>query len=379
MAKTKERGLRIAVFGQKHIPSNEGGVEVVVEQLATRMVERGHSVTCYNRNDDNVAGAQFNQENLKEYKGIQMKYVPTIRKKGWAALTSSIAASIAAAFGPYDLVHIHAEGPAFMCWLPKLMGKTVFVTIHGLDHRRAKWGKLASTCIMMGERNAVRFADEIIVLSESVQEYFMETYGRRTRFIPNGISPVTVQKDEMIREQFELEKDSYILFLGRIVPEKGIRKLIQAFRKVNTDKKLVIAGGSSDTKEFFNELRDLAKEDDRILFTDFVQGQVKEELYSNAYLYTLPSDLEGMPLALLEAMAYGNCCLTSDIPECTSVYEDCGLSFRQGDVSDLTSKLQLLCDRPALVQEYKERSADYILQKYNWETVVDQTLELYKD
>ena len=197
------------------------------------------------------------------------------------------------------MVHIHAEGPAFFCWIPKLFGKRVICTIHGLDWAREKWKfGVGSKFIRQGEKNAVKYADEIIVLSKDVQKYFMDTYGRETHFIPNGVNRPENRKAKLITDNFGLEKDSYILFLGRLVPEKGIRYLVEAFKNVKTDKKLVIAGGSSDTDSFMEELKELAKGDDRILFTGFVQGAMLDELYSNAYIYTLPSDLEGMPLSL---------------------------------------------------------------------------------
>lgn len=183
---------------------------------------------------------------------------------------------------------------------------------------------------------------------------------------------------KMIKEKFGLEKDSYILFLGRLVPEKGLRYLIQAFKEVKTDKKLVIAGGSSDTDAFAAELQEMAKGDDRILFTGFVQGQELDELYSNAYVYTLPSDLEGMPLSLLEAMSYGNCCLVSDIEECASVVEDKALVFKKADVNDLREKLQTVCEKEDVVQKRKEEAADFICEKYNWDDVVRRTLKLYR-
>ena len=265
-----------------------------------------------------------------------------------------------------------------MLWLPKLLGKRCIATIHGLDHQRAKWGKLASTYIMLGEKCAVKFADEIIVLSEGVQKYFMDTYGRKTRFIPNGVNRPVLRKADIIKEKFGLEKDSYLLFLGRLVPEKGIRYLLEAFKQVQTDKKLVIAGGSSDTEEFAEELKQLAEEDNRILFTGFVQGAELDELYSNAYVYTLPSDLEGMPLSLLEAMSYGNCCLVSDIEECASVVEDKAIVFKKSNVADLQGKLQEACDNTEQVQKYKDEAADYICEKYNWDDVMERTLELYR-
>ncbi len=197
------------------------------------------------------------------------------------------------------------------------------MTSAGIDWQREKWQSgLGSKFIHQGEKNAAKYADEVIVLSKGVQDYFKETYGRETHFIPNGVNRPQIREAKLITDHFGLEKDSYILFLGRLVPEKGIRYLVEAFKNVKTDKKLVIAGGSSDTDSFMEELKDLAKGDDRILFTGFVQGAMLDELYSNAYIYTLPSDLEGMPLSLLEAMSYGNCCLVSDIPECTEVVED---------------------------------------------------------
>ena len=366
------------MYGHKRW-SREGGVEIVVKELCTRMAQKGCEVTCYNRSGHHVSGAEYDGVDETEYKGITQKYVPTIEKKGLAAVSSSFFAAFCSAFGKYDVVHIHAEGPAFFSWLPKMFGKRVVVTIHGIDWQREKWQSgFGSKFIRQGEKNAVKYADEIIVLSKGVQKYFKETYGRETHFIPNGVNRPQIRKANLITEKFGLKKDSYILFLGRLVPEKGIRYLVEAFKNVKTDKKLVIAGGSSDTDSFMAELKELAKEDDRILFAGFVQGEMLDELYSNAYIYTLPSDLEGMPLSLLEAMSYGNCCLVSDIPECTEVVENKALIFRKADVQDLQSKLQDACDYPEKVEVYKKQAADFICEKYNWDEVVEETMKLYR-
>lgn len=376
--KAQEKPLRIAVLGHKSIPSRQGGIEIVVEELSVRMAKLGDRVTVYNRSGHHVSGKEFDSKKLKTYKGCRMKYVPTIDKKGLAAMSASFFAAVAAAFGKYDVVHFHAEGPCAMMWLPKLFGKRCVATVHGLDHQRAKWGKFASTYIMLGEKCAVKFADEIIVLSEGVQQYFLDTYGRKTRFIPNGVNRPVIREADIIQKNYGLKKDDYILFLGRLVPEKGLRYLIEAFKKVDTDKKLVIAGGSSDTDEFARELQEMAKDDNRIIFTGFVQGKELDELYSNAYVYTLPSDLEGMPLSLLEAMSYGNCCLVSDIDECASVVEDKAFVFRKSDVNDLKEKLQQMCSEPEKVMQMKEAAADFICGKYNWDDVVERTLKLYR-
>jgi len=183
---------------------------------------------------------------------------------------------------------------------------------------------------------------------------------------------------ELIGEQWGLKKDEYILFLGRITPEKGLHYLINAYREVDTLKKLVIAGGSSDTVGYMDEIRKKANRDRRIVFTDFVQGEELEELYSNAYLYVLPSDLEGMPLSLLEAMSYGNCCLVSSIPECTEVVEDKAVVFKQSNVNDLREKLDWLVHNPEVVNAYRKDSSEFICGKYDWDIVVQKTSELYR-
>lgn len=368
----------IAMFGHKRW-SREGGIEIVVKELCTRMAQQGCRVTCYNRSGHHVSGAEYDSTDQTDYEGIRQKYVPTIEIKGMAAVSASAFAALYSAFGTYDVVHIHAEGPAFFSWLPKWFGKKVVVTIHGLDWQREKWKSgFGSKFIRQGEKNAVRYADEIIVLSRGVQDYFKDTYDRETHFIPNGVSRPEIREADLITEKFALTKDSYVLFLGRLVPEKGIRYLIEAFKHVKTDKKLIVAGGSSDTDSFIEELKELAKDDKRVIFTGFVEGQMLDELYSNAYLYTLPSDLEGMPLSLLEAMSYGNCCLVSDIPECKEVVGDRALIFKKSDVQDLERKLQDACDHAEKVSGYKKQAADYICEKYNWDEVVRETMRLYR-
>lgn len=367
------------MFGHKRIPSREGGVEIVVEELSTRMVKAGHTVTCYNRGGHHVGGKAYDIGALEEYLGVFLKTVPTVDKKGLAAVTSSFFAAVCAAFSKADVVHIHAEGPAFMCWLPKLFGKRVIVTVHGLDWQREKWKSgFGAKYIHLGEKMAVRFADQIIVLSKNVQSYFQHTYGRKTVWIPNGVNRPESMKPDCVSSRFGLEKDGYVLFLGRLVPEKGIHYLIDAFKGVRTDKKLVIAGGASDSDDYVQKLYALGDDDSRVIFTGFVQGQTLEELYSNAYLYVLPSDVEGMPLSLLEAMSYGNCCVVSDIPECTEVVEGHALMFPKGNVTELQTRLQKLCDAPALVRQYKARAREFICEKYDWDDVAAKTLELYQ-
>ena len=371
--------LKVAMIGHKRIPSREGGIEIVVEELSTRMVKKGMEVTCYNRKGKHALDKSQKVNHIKEYKGVKLKSVLTIDVKGLAAMTSSFFGAIKILFSKNNIVHFHAEGPCAMIPIIKFFSKKkIIVTIHGLDWQRAKWGGFATKYIKFGEKMAAKYADEIIVLSENVKKYFKDTYNRDTNFIPNGVNKPEIKDANIIKDKFNLTKDSYILFLGRLVPEKGIHYLIEAYNKINTDKKLVIAGGSSDTDTYFNELKEKAKDNKNIIFTGFVQGEELEELYSNAYIYVLPSDLEGMPLSLLEAMSYKNCCLTSDIPECKTVMDDKGVTFKKSDVNDLKEKLQYLVDNVDKVNKYKSEAQDYILKKYNWDDVVDKTIELYK-
>lgn len=368
------------MLGHKRIPSREGGVEIVVEELSVHMAQQGHYVTCFNRRGHHVSGKEFDtkSEPLSTYKNVHLEYVPTLPGKGIAAFSASFFAAVKAALGDYDVVHFHAEGPCIMMWIPKMFGKKCIATIHGLDHRRAKWGWFAKKVIMLGEKVAVRMADDIIVLSHDMEVYFLKKYCRKTTFIPNGVVEPNVQEADLITKAYGLTKNSYILALSRLAPEKGIRYLIDAYKKLDTDKKLVIAGGSSDTQDFVEAMKVRASDDDRIIFTGFVEGRMLEELYSNPYVYVLASDIEGMPLSLLEAMSYGNCVLTSDIPECTEVVEDKGFSFAKGSTIDLGKKLRWLLDSPEAVAAKKRVAKDFILSKYSWDEVINKTLELYK-
>lgn len=376
------RKLRIAMIGHKRIPSREGGVEIVVEELAVRMAALGHRVDAYNRYGHHVSGKKYDQEygwkGRKFYKGVRVYIIPTFRSSSLNAIVYSFFATIRALFGRYDVLHYHAEGPCAMLWLPKLFHRRIVVTVHGLDWQRAKWGNLASYVIKFGEKMAAKYADEVIVLSENVQKYFADTYHRKVTYIPNGISRPSLREAQMITEIYGLKKDGYLLSLGRIVPEKGLHYLIEAFAKIDTDMKLVIAGGNSHAVEYMERIHRMAAQDDRIIMTDFVQGQMLEELYSNAYAFVLPSDVEGMALTLLEAMSFGNCCLVSDICENTEVVEDKAFVFRKGDTKDLQKKLEYVLEHPKVVQEYRAQSTDFICGKYNWDEVVDETIRLYR-
>ena len=372
---------KVVMIGHKRIPSREGGVEIVVEQLAVRLAERGWCVEAYNRYGHHVSGKKYAEDygrgERKYFKNVRIRIIPTFQTSKLNAIVYSFLGTICALFGGFDVFHYHAEGPCAFIWFPRLFGKRTIATIHGLDWQRSKWGNFATKVLKFGEKMAAKYADEVIVLSKNVQDYFKEVYNRDTRFIPNGIMKPKKIPVQQIREKYGLEKEEYILFLARIVPEKGIHYLLEAFKQIDTNKKLVVAGGSSQAKEYMENIQKMVAQDGRVIMTDFVKGQVLEELYSNAYLYVLPSDVEGMAISLLEAMSYGNCCLVSDIPENTEVIEDCGISFKKSNANDLKEQLEYLIAHPEIVRELQDKSAEFICNKYNWDDIVVETEKLY--
>ena len=369
--------MKIAMIGHKRIPSREGGVEVVVEELATRLVKDGNQVDVYNRKGKNVQDKRADKKKKrKEYKGTRIITIPTINKKGIDATIYSFFATIRALFGRYDVIHYHAEGPCAMIWIPHLFGIKTVATIHGLDWKRNKWGSFATKYIKFGEKMAAKYADEIIVLSKGVQQYFLDTYKRKTNFIPNGVNIPTIRESRIIKEKYGLEKDSYILFLARIVPEKGVHYLITAYKQINTKKKLVIAGGASHTNNYLKEIKAMVKDDDRIIMTGFVQGKELEELYSNCFIYCLPSDVEGMPISLLEAMSYGCRCLVSDIEENVQVVKDYAFKFKKSNVEDLKEQLKKAIKENKKID--KDEIGKYISENYNWDSIVLKNEKIYE-
>lgn len=370
--------MRIAMIGHKRYGSREGGVEVVVTELARRMAALGHEVTCYDRSGADVMTGDAAERRERIVEGVRVVPVRTIDKKGLAALSSSYFATKVAIKDRPDVIHYHAEGPCVPLSLAERTGIRTVATIHGLDWQRAKWGRLASTYIKMGEKTAATKTDGLIVLSEGVRRYFTETYGREAVFIPNGVDAKEVLPASVIKEKWNLEKDSYILFLGRLVPEKRPELLIEAFKALDTNKRLVIAGGSSDTSAYEKELRAAAQGDNRIVFTGFVNGEPLEELYSNCYAYVLPSDVEGMPMSLLEAMAHGRCCVTSDIPECADVLAGNGVTFEKGCVRSLRSALQDLLADNERTTALGAAAKSHVEKTYNWDSVVERTLAVYR-
>ena len=368
--------MKIAIIGHKRIPSNEGGIEKGVEEHGIRMVQKGHYVVAYNRGGHNVFGANYDMQRRSNYRGIRIITIPTVKGAIGVPLYSFLA-TLHAIISRYDAVSYRASGSCVMIPLAKLFGLRCVASLHGFDSQREKWGKFASKYLELGEKIAATKADVCLVLSSNMKLEVKKRYGRDAVLFANGISEPKYMEPRIISQKYGLEKNGYILFLGRIVPEKGLHHLIRAFKNCETEKKLVIAGGVEENKSYYRKLLNLAEHDKRIVFTGFVMGDEVCELYSNAYLFALPSNLEGMANALLEAMSYGNCCLVSDIPENLEVVGSNAVCFPKGNESVLSECLMELLTHTEIVDKYKEKASQYILSRYNWDTVVEQLLEIY--
>ena len=334
--------MKIAMVGSRGIPVTYSGIETHLEQLCPKLAQRGHHVVVYCKMDMDC------QDNV--FQGVHLRRVPAIATKHLETLSRAFQSVFMELLSKTDIIHFHALGPSVFAFLPRVLRKRTVVTVHGLDWQRAKWGGFATLCLKAGEWTSARFPDATICVSRVLKTYYDQEYGIDSWYVPNGVDiPVPLPPKNI--ESFGLDRKNYILFLSRLVPEKGCQYLIRAFNEIDTSMKLVIAGGPGHTEEYVHRLKDLASVNDRIIFTGFVSGNTLGELFSNAYLYVLPSEIEGHPIALLEALSYGICVVTSDIPENLEVSEHYGFSFKNKNIFSLKRVLEELLADPKLVKE----------------------------
>ena len=362
----KRAGLRVAFIGGRGVISKYSGIEAYYEEVGKRLAERGHEVTVYCRNYFTPA--------LKEYNGMRLVRLPTIRSKHLETLVHTILSTLHALTRRYDIVHYHALGPALFSFLPRLKGTRTAVTVQGLDWQRKKWGRLASTVLQLGERASVRLPNGTMVVSQALQQRYREIHGIEAFYVPNG--GVLREKREPNKiVEWGLESGKYILFLGRFSPEKGAHLLVEAFEHLDTDVKLVMAGASSYCDEYSRNLRSHAS--DRIRILDWVSGETLDELLTNAMLFVLPSDMEGLSLALLDAMGAGLCVLTSDVPENREVVDGAGFTFSRGNAEDLAERLRFLIANPAVRKAAGAAARRRIEQQYQWSGIATDIEKAY--
>ncbi|MBU1131830.1 glycosyltransferase family 4 protein [Patescibacteria group bacterium] len=369
--------MQIAFIGQKGIPMKFGGIEKHVERLAVGLAERGRDVFVYTR-------PWYTSPSRKKFNGVNLISLPSIHTKHLDAISHTLLASLDVLRRDYDIVHYHGVGPALLAWIPRLFRPRtkVIITFHSIDRKHQKWGWFARLALYLGEWAAVKFAHETIAVSKVLQMYCKKEYNADVVYIPNGVEiPSRAAADE-IKTKFGLQKGKYFLFLSRLVRHKGAQYLIDAFNQIKTDKKLVIAGAGAFSDKYVKELKEKAKHNPNIIFTGNVSGgsRLWRELFSNAYLFVHPSESEGLPIVVLEAMSFGLPVLASDIPENMEVLSGgYGFSFENKKVKDLKEKMEIILRRPVLSQRAGRAAQLHVRRFYDWKGIVKSVEKIYRD
>ncbi len=366
--------MKIAYIGQKGIPCRSGGVEKHVEDLATKMAARGHEVFVYSRK-------HYIEGNPRSFQGVKLIYTPTIKTKHLDAIVHTFTSTMHALFQGYDIIHYHAIGPSLLSFIPRwLLWRTkVVATFHCQDWTHKKWNKFAQASLKAGAWMSVHAPHKTIAISRLLQEYCAVQYGKEVDYIPYGVPEPKECPPRLIAQQYNLKKDTYLLAVSRLVPHKQIHTLIKAWREVETDKKLVIVGGSSFTDNYVVELKKLAAADPRVILAGEQSGQIMAEFFSNAYAFTQPSESEGLPIAVLEAMSYSLGIVASDIPEHLEGAGPAAFYFHKNDQADLTEQLQRVVDDPKLVALKGLQAKKRVMRYFHWDNLIEQIEQLYQN
>jgi len=375
--------MRIAMIGQKGIPARYGGVETHVEQISTRLAALGHDVSVFCRNRLRPRPDEITEANGFEtsptglrYRGVGLRFRPSINTKHFDAATHTMLCAAESALRKFDIVHFHGIGPSAFVPIPRIAGRTVISTVHALDWRQVKWGRFAKQRLLKGEELAVRGTDGVIVVSQILERYVQDRYGVTARYIPNGATVARRRPPVGIR-RFGLEGDDYVLAVGRIIRDRGLHVLIEAFNALDGATKLVIVGSEAPTTEYSEELRRMAG--DRVIFTGDLYGELLEELYSNCRVYVLASEVEGLPITVCEAMGYGKCTLLSDIPENREVAGDVGVFFKTNDVNRLQGVLKGLLADPEGCAARGEAGRQRVADHYDWGRLAEDVAAFYSE
>jgi glycosyltransferase involved in cell wall biosynthesis len=365
--------MKIAVIGPKGLPPKQGGIEHYCAEVYPRLAAQGFTIDLYARSS--YTGEPWYSQ--FDFNGIRVISLPSVPVRGIDALTSA-----GLAIKGYDVIHFHALGPALFSCIPKFLSSAkIVVTCHGLDWQRTKWGKSSSKIIRMGERLAARYANAIIVVSKELATYFQNTYGQEVNYIPTAPASYSGSDPKFqYLHSLGLQPGRYILFLGRLVPEKRPDLLINAFKILQASGwKLVLVGGNSDALAYSARIKESASEEPDIIFTGEQKGKRLSELVRGAGLFVLPSDLEGLPLALLEAMHEGIPVIASDIPPHQQlIASDRGLLFRAGSIKACANALDWAIHNPQEMQDMAETASQHIQRHYNWNSITRQHIEVYQ-
>ncbi len=356
------------MIGQKGIPTRFGGIERHVEALAVRLGRKGHDVLVYTRAWYAAPKRRFSQ-------GVRTIATPTIKSKNLDAIVHTFTSTLHAMREGVDVIHYHGVGPSLLSWIPRVFAPRIKVvaTFHCIDRNHQKWGLFARVMLGLGERAACLFPHKTIAVSKTLQSYCMNRFDRDVAYVPNGIEAPGRSGTDILAK-FGLKKDGYVIMVSRLVRHKGAHHLIEAYvrlqkRGLTRGKKLVIVGDSAFTDDYVAELKQMAAGNKDILFTGYLKGKALDQVFAGSYAVVHPSESEGLPIAVLEAMSYGKTVLASDIPENMEVVRDHGMSFRNKSVADLARKLRVLLDSPALAAETGAAAKAFVMENYHWDDV----------
>lgn len=363
----ESRRLKIAFIGGRGVIGKYSGIETYYEEVGSRLAGMGHEVTAYCRS--------YFTPPMAAHRGVRIVRLPTLRTKHLETLLHTFVSTIHACFSRYDIVSYHTLGPSMFAFIPRLFGKKTVVTVQGLDWKRGKWEGITRTVLKFCEWTSARLPDKTIVVSRTLLEHYRRQHSSQCVYVPNG-TQIRQRRSAGELRKLGLKPGQYALFLGRFSPEKNCHLLIEAFEQVETPMKLVLAGGSSHTDDYVARLRQ--HESDRIQFSDWIGGDVLEEVLTNAALFVLPSDMEGMSLALLDAMGAGVCALASDVAENREVIGGAGFTFKQGDTQDLRRMLELLLSDAALRETAGFRARERVVKFYLWDRVAAEVSAVYE-
>jgi glycosyltransferase involved in cell wall biosynthesis len=367
-------GLRIAMIGQKGLPATFGGIEHHVEELGSRLVERGHEVTVFCR-------PSYGEARRERYRGMRLPQLPTVGTKHLDAIVHSALATTVAMRSSFDILHYHAIGPGMLAALPRVASRArVVLTVHGLDDQRAKWGLAARTLLRTAGWLSAHVPDATIVVSRDLERHYRDVRGRHTLYIPNGVCTPAADSNDPVLDRLGLKAGHYLLFVGRLVPEKAPDLLTSAFRQVPGDHRLVLVGGSSFTDAYQELVRRLAADDPRVVLTGYLFGSELATLYRNAAAFVLPSSLEGLPLTLLEAASYGTPVVASAIAPHIEVLDGSGPGgrlFAPGDRQQLTQVLTQVLANREVERQGAELLRERVLRAYSWDDAAAATERAY--
>jgi alpha-maltose-1-phosphate synthase len=367
----------IAVVGTRGFPDVQGGVERHCEELYTRLAARGIDILVFTRSPYLPQTPRWSSWN-----GIRFRKVWTPRRKSVEALWHSVVSVLLARAAGARLVHIHAIGPGLAVPVARLLGMRVVFTHHGRDYMRDKWGTLAKQVLRLGEYLAVRYANRVLAVSREIEAWVAEAYGRRADYAPNGIAvaPRAPAQVEATLAAFDLPVHSYVITVARLVPEKGVHDLIGAVDGADDISALVVVGDADHASEYAATLK--AQAPSKVRFVGSQPHAVTLDLVRGARVFALPSHHEGLPIALLEALACGTPAVASNIAPNREIIgsPDYGWLIAPGQGGELRNALRAAWhlsepQRATLAV----RGSDLVAQRFSWSRTLDAVVDAYAD